>query len=206
MKRSTYFRFLSVLGIIALGHLGTIDEASAQELRRGTTQVDSSGQMEVAQQFPPAEDLVPQDEVEFGRETRSGSSYIGIGGNFGAVGGSSIGKDGLIIYSKLGLTDFFSVRPAVTTNFSDDATFLLPLTFDFQPINVGKVGRSAVNLAPYVGGGMAVSTEGEFGPMVNGGIDIPLNSDFTTTAGLNAGFINDADFGIFVGVGYNIGR
>lgn len=189
-----------------MGSLGMVGGASAQQLKAGATQVDSVDQMKVAQQFPPAEDLVPEEDVEFGGETRSGSSYIGVGGNFGAVGGSSVGKDGLIIYSKLGLTDFFSVRPAVTTNFSDDATFLLPVTFDFEPIKVGKIGRSNVNLAPYIGGGMAVSTEGEFGPMVNGGIDIPLNSKFTATTGLNAGFIDDGDFGVFIGVGYNIGR
>lgn len=158
-----------------------------------------------AQQFPSAEDVFPEEnEVQPFRETRSGASYVGVGGNLGAFGGSSVGKDGLIIYSKIGLTEFFSVRPAVTTNFTDDATFLFPATFDFAPIGLGKVGQSNVRIAPYVGAGMAVSTEGDFGPMLNGGIDLPLGSKWTATGGINTGFIDDVDFGGFIGVGYNV--
>ncbi len=206
MKRSTYVCLLSVLGLTATAYWGNGQAVLAQEFDTSVTEAETTVDVKVAQQFPPAEDLVPQDEVKPGRETRSGSSYIGVGGNLGAVGGSSVGKDGLIVYSEIGLTEFFSVRPAVTTNFSDDATFLLPATFDFEPIKVGKVGQSNVRFAPYIGAGMAVSTEGEFGPMVNGGVDIPLNSKLTATAGLNAGFIDDGDFGAFIGIGYNIGR
>lgn len=146
------------------------------------------------------------DDVQPGRDTRSGASYIGIGGNLGGLGGTAVGDPGLIIYSKVGLTKFFSVRPAVVTNFTDDATILLPATVDFKPIKVGSVDDADILLAPYLGAGMAVTTDGDFGPMVTGGIDVPLNKNFTATAGVNAGFIDDADVGVFVGVGYNFGR
>ncbi|PZD71166.1 hypothetical protein C1752_07894 [Acaryochloris thomasi RCC1774] len=148
----------------------------------------------------------PLEEAQPFQATRSGPSYIGIGGNFGGFGGTSVGEDGLIIYSKIGLTEFFSVRPAVVTDFEDDATFLLPATFDFAPIKAGKIGQSQVLFAPYLGGGMAVTTDGDFGPMVTGGVDLPLNRNLTATTGVHAGFIDDTDFGVFLGIGYNLNR
>ncbi len=141
-----------------------------------------------------AQDLSP------GRDTRSGSSYIGVGGNFGAVGDTAVGDSGLIIYSKIGMTRFFSVRPGVTTNFTDDATFLLPATLDFAPIAIGDTG---IQLAPYVGGGFAVSTDGDFGPLVTGGVDLPINDRWTATAGVNAAILDPVDVGVFLGIGYN---
>lgn len=146
------------------------------------------------------------DNVEPGRDTRSGASYIGIGGNLGGTGGTAVGDPGLILYSKVGLTEFFSVRPAVVTDFTDDATFLIPATVDFAPIKVGEAGDADITLAPYLGAGMAVSTDGDVGPMATAGVDMPLNKRLTATAGLNAGFIDDVDVGAFIGVGYNFGR
>ncbi len=170
----------------------------------------------IAQNTPDAEDTpdlapVPREsndtpastsaqDLSPGRDTRSGSSYIGVGGNFGAVGDTSVGDSGLIIYSKIGMTRFFSVRPGVTTNFTDDATFLLPATVDFAPIAIGDTG---INLAPYVGGGFAVSTDGDFGPLVTGGVDLPINDRWTATAGVNAAILDPVDVGVFLGIGYN---
>ncbi|MGF1601458.1 MAG: hypothetical protein ACFCU8_05450 [Thermosynechococcaceae cyanobacterium] len=148
----------------------------------------------------------PLEAAQPGQSTRSGPSYIGIGGNFGSIGDTSVGEDSLIIYSKVGLTEFFSVRPAVVTAFDDDATFLLPATFDFAPIKVGKMGQSQVRFAPYLGGGMAIKTDGDFGPLVTGGIDIPLNRSLTATTGVNAAFLDETDLGVFVGIGYNFNR
>jgi len=208
MNKSNLLQRAGLLGLPLAGLILPVSAARAETVEIAPTAIETTDHatVQIAQQFPETEELFPEDGVDPGQSTRSGSSYIGVGGNFGVVGKTSVGKDGLIIYSKIGLTDFFSVRPGVTTNFSDDATFLLPLTFDFEPIRAGKIGRSDVNLAPYIGAGMAVSTEGEFGPMVNGGIDIPLNSKLTATAGINTGFIGDVDFGAFVGIGYNISR
>lgn len=151
------------------------------------------------EQFPPAEEVVP-DEVDPGRPTRSGSSYIGVGANFGVGGDTSLGDSGLFLYSKIGLTRYFSVRPAVNTDFEEDATFLLPLTFDLAPIEVGDTG---VSFAPYFGGGPAVSTTGDFGPVISGGVDLPLTEDLTVTSGVNIGILDEVDVGVFVGIGYN---
>lgn len=153
------------------------------------------------EQFPPAEEVVPDDpaEIDPGRPTRSGTSYIGVGANFGVGGDTSLGDSGLFLYSKVGLTRYFSIRPAVNTDFEEDATFLLPLTFDLAPIAIGDTG---VRVAPYFGGGPAVSTTGDFGPVISGGVDLPLTERLTVTSGVNIGILDEADVGVFLGVGY----
>ena len=154
-------------------------------------------------QLPAAEQVAPTN-VAPGRATRSGSSYVGVGGNIGVLGDPSIGETGLMLYSKIGLTRYFSVRPAVTTNFVDNATFILPATFDFRPIRLGTIYGNEVSIAPYIGAGAAVnSNNGDVGPLLTGGIDVPINSRFTATAGVNAGFFNNTGLGTFLGVGYN---
>jgi hypothetical protein len=151
----------------------------------------------------PSTDEVKPTSVDPGRGTRSGPSYIGVGANIGALGSSSISDIGLMVYSKIGLTRYFSIRPAVTTNFVDDATFLVPATFDLAPIRLGSVSGKGVSIAPYIGAGAAVTTNGEFGPLLTGGVDVPITSRLTGTVGINAAFLDDIDVGPFVGVGYN---
>ncbi|MGB7415179.1 MAG: hypothetical protein WA902_13325, partial [Thermosynechococcaceae cyanobacterium] len=102
-------------------------------------------------------------------------------------------------YSKIGLTRFFSVRPAITTDFEEDVTFLLPATLDIAPIRI----NNDISLAPYVGGGAAITTDGDFGPLLVGGVDLPITSKLTATAGVNFGILDPVDLGIFVGIGYN---
>jgi hypothetical protein len=153
-------------------------------------------------QLPSADEVKPTS-VEPTRSTRSGPSYIGVGANIGAIGDTSIGDIGLIVYSKIGLTRYFSVRPAVTTNFVNDATFLIPATFDLAPIRLGSVAGRGLSIAPYIGAGAAVTTHGDVGPLLTGGVDIPISSRLTATVGVNAGFLDDIDVGPFVGVGYN---
>jgi hypothetical protein len=154
------------------------------------------------QQLPTPEQVTPTT-VDPGRSTRSGSSYIGIGANIGVLGDPSLGETGLMVYSKIGLTRYFSVRPAFTTNFVDNGTFILPATFDLAPIGLGNILGNSVSIAPYIGAGAAVNTNGDVGPLLTGGIDIPINSRFTATAGVNAGFFDNTGLGTFVGVGYN---
>jgi hypothetical protein len=151
----------------------------------------------------PNSDEVKPTSVEPTRSTRSGPSYIGVGANIGAIGDSSVGKTGLMLYSKIGLTRYFSIRPAVTTNFTDDATFLIPATFDFAPIRLGSGSGRGVSLSPYIGAGAAVNTNGVVGPLLTGGVDIPITSRLTGTVGINAAFLDDVDVGPFIGVGYN---
>ncbi len=155
-------------------------------------------------QFPSGEQVKPNPStVDPGRRTRSGSSYVGVGANVGGFGNTSVGSPGLMLYSKVGLTRYFSVRPAVVTDFSNDATFILPATFDLAPIRLGSVGSNAISVAPYIGGGATVTTNGDARALLTGGVDVPINSRFTATLGLNTTFGDDVDLGGFIGVGYN---
>ncbi len=145
---------------------------------------------------PVAQVTIP--EVEPGTATRSSSSYFGIGGNFGITGDSAIGNQSLAIFSKIGLNSFLSVRPSALIDFDNDATFLIPLTFDLPTISPLGLG-----IGPYVGGGFAASTDDGVGGAIIAGIDAPLTSRFTVNAGVNVGFVGDVDLGVQVGIGYN---
>ncbi len=141
------------------------------------------------------------ENVEPGRATQGGRSYIGIGGNVGLSGGTGIGKGGFLINSKIGLTRNISVRPSVIIGDSTD--FLIPITYDlvlesadpFQPIP----------FAPFIGGGVAFTTESnnDVGFLLTGGADFPLSKNFVANATVNAGFYGDTtSIGIGLGVGY----
>lgn len=144
----------------------------------------------VAQVVVP--DVVP------GRGTRSGSSYVGIGGNFGITGDTAVGNQSFTVFSKIGLISFISARPSVLTDFDDDATFLVPLTFDLPTLSPLGFG-----IGPYVGGGFAVSTDEGIGGALVAGLDAPVTSQFTLNAGVNVSFVGDADLGVHVGIAYN---
>jgi hypothetical protein len=150
---------------------------------------------------PPSDGSNPSsNDVEPGRATRSGSSYIGVGGNIGIGGDTGIGEGSFSVLSKVGLTRNFSARPAVL--FGDNTTILLPVTVDFP---IENVETTRFNIAPYVGGGAVISTgdNSDVGVLLTGGIDVPINSQFTATAGVNVGFVDDTDVGLILGVGYN---
>lgn len=147
----------------------------------------------------PESSVVAQIEpITPGRATRSGSSYVGLGANIGAIGRTPLGDTSGAILSKIGLTRTFSVRPAVLIN--GDATFLFPITLDFPIENAGRV-----NFAPYVGVGASFSTGDRKNAdlIVTGGVDVPLSTQFTLTAGATAGLINGVELGVLVGIGYN---
>lgn len=145
----------------------------------------------------------PIPEVSPGRATRSGSSYVGVGGNIGLGDGDiSLGQGSFALISKIGLTRNFSVRPSVL--FSDDVAILLPITYDFS-FGEGPTGELGFSAAPYLGIGAAISTGrgGDVGLLLTGGIDVPLSSQFTATAAVNASVTGQAAVGIMLGVGYN---
>jgi len=145
----------------------------------------------------------PGTTVRPGRATRSGPSYIGIGGNLGFGGDSALGDSSFAIISKIGLTNNFSVRPTVL--FRDNLTLLVPVTYDFVSQNAVEVSDDfVITAAPYAGAGVIVSTgdDGNFGFLITGGVDVPLSRNFTATAGLNVGFIDGAEVGLLLGVGY----
>jgi hypothetical protein len=143
---------------------------------------------------------VAQVDVRPGQATVSGSSYIGVGGNIGLTGGQTIGEGAFSVISKIGLTDNISVRPSA--HISGDAVFLIPLTADFP---IRDVAGGEVSLAPFVGGGLAVATEGDdnVGGVITGGVDVPISPEFTATGAVNVGFLDDTNVGITLGVGYN---
>ncbi|MCC3410026.1 MAG: hypothetical protein JGK17_31730 [Microcoleus sp. PH2017_10_PVI_O_A] len=141
--------------------------------------------------------------VRPGRATRSGPSYIGIGGNIGFGGDSALGDTSFAILSKIGLTNNFSVRPSVL--FRDNLTVIVPVTYDFVSREAVEVSDDfVITAAPYLGAGVAFSTgdDGNFGFLISGGVDVPLSSNFTATAGLNIGFLDGTDVGLLLGVGY----
>ncbi|MCL1467413.1 hypothetical protein [Argonema galeatum] len=145
---------------------------------------------------------VAQMELAPGRSTRSGSSYIGVGGNLGLTGDTALGDTGFAIFSKIGLTRVFSVRPSVVIG--DDTDFIIPVTYDF-PIQAEPFER--INFAPYVGAGVIISTDAgsNVGFALTGGVDVPISEQFTATAAVTAGFIDTTDLGIMLGIGYNFG-
>ncbi|MBD2199537.1 MULTISPECIES: hypothetical protein [Calothrix] len=145
---------------------------------------------------------VAQVDINPGRTTRSGSSYIGVAGNIGLGGDSALSEGGFMIISKIGLTRSISVRPSVAIE--DDPVVLVPLTYDFNLRSADALDEDLA-VAPYVGAGVAIETSGDadVGLLVTGGVDVPLNSNFTATAGVNAAFLDQTDVGLMIGVGYN---
>jgi hypothetical protein len=154
-------------------------------------QTDSSSELDrVAQEVTP------------GRATRSGPSYIGIGGNVGFGGDSSLGDGSFAVYSKIGLTRNFSARPGVLVG-ANDPTLLVPVTVDLPIAPIADDVDFAV--APFVGGGVAISTGSDsvVRPMAVGGVDVPLSDRFTATAQGNVAFFSDVEGSVILGVGYN---
>ena len=142
-------------------------------------------------------------QIRPGRATRSGPSYVGIGGNVGFGGDSALGDGSFAIISKIGLTNNLSVRPTVL--FRDNLTLVVPVTFDFVSQETVEVSEDfVISAAPYAGAGVIVTTgdDGNFGFLISGGVDVPLTTNLTATAGLNIGFVDGADVGLLVGVGY----
>ena len=148
-----------------------------------------------------ADTTVAQTDIDPGRPTRGGASYVGIGGNIGIDGDTALGRGSFVINGKIGLTRTLSFRPAAIIG--DDTVFLFPLTYDFRIQSTDPF--EPVRFAPFVGGGLALSTDEDdnLGFMVTGGVDFPLSPQFVANAALNIGFLEDTtDFGLMVGIGY----
>lgn len=142
-------------------------------------------------------------QIEPGRNTRSGPSYIGVGGFIGFDDDSTLGDSSFSILSKIGLSRNFSIRPSAMIN--DDPVFLIPLTIDFAVDDVADTGTQRLSVAPYIGAGVSVNTDedADVGFLVTGGVDVPVSDKITATGGVNIGFADSADVGLLVGVGYN---
>lgn len=149
-----------------------------------------------------ANTTIAQEDIDPGRATRGGASYIGIGGNIGLGGDTALGGGAFVINGKLGLTRTLSFRPAAII--ADDTVFLLPLTYDF--VIRREDPFEEVPFAPFLGGGVAFSTDEDdnIGFLITGGVDVPISRGFIGNASLSVGFLEDTtDVGLTVGVGYS---
>jgi hypothetical protein len=143
-----------------------------------------------------------QTNIDPGRLTRGVSSYIGIAGNIGLGGDSTLSDTNFAVISKIGLTNTFSARPSVVIG--DDPVVLLPLTYDFNP-GSAEAFEDTFAIVPYAGAGVAIETsdDADIGLLLTGGIDVPLNTNLTANAAINAAFLSQTDVGLIIGVGYN---
>lgn len=156
-------------------------------------------------------DDIFEDAVESispGRATRSGQSYIGIGGNIGlGDGDTALGEGSFAAFSKIGLTRNISVRPSVLIN--DNPTILLPVTFDFVPgvteLTENVSEEIGFRVSPFIGAGAAISTgdDGSVDFLATGGVDVPLGDNFTGVAAVNVSLFDDPAVGLLLGVGIN---
>lgn len=127
-------------------------------------------------------------------------NYVGAGVAVGDLGNSDFG---LSINSKITVADQVSVRPGVMSNlnFSEpngETVFLLPVTYDFNPITHN--GR----LLPFVGGGVSVSTEGAgaVGPLVTGGVDYRITDRVVANGTVNWSIYGNSQVNGTIGLGY----
>ncbi|MEH1920492.1 hypothetical protein [Nostoc sp.] len=176
---------------------GTVSTSSATL----TSEVVQSISQTTAQ---PSATKVAQSDIDLGRTTRGGSSYLGVAANIGLSGDgdTSLGDGNFAVISKIGLTNSISVRPSAV--FGDSTTILLPITYDFT-FKSADAFSEPLAIAPYVGVGAAYKTgdNSKFAFLVSGGIDVPLTPQFTATAAINAGFFDKTDVGLLLGIGYN---
>jgi hypothetical protein len=179
----------------------------------GTTSTSSAA---LAAQYPEAQSQpsspkfdsqVAQADIDPGRPTRGGRSYVGLAANIGIGGGdSSLGDANFMVISKVGLSNAISVRPSAVIG--DNTAFLIPVTYDFSFQQASDPFSEPLPIAPYVGAGAAIQTgdDTQAAFLVTGGIDVPLNAQFTANAAVNAAFFDQTDIGLSIGVGYNFGR
>ncbi|MBD2444892.1 hypothetical protein H6G25_17215 [Dolichospermum sp. FACHB-1091] len=186
--------FLALPGLAALAILGSGISVNAQTVSE-KTQLSNQ---------------VAQADTTTGKSNQSPGSYVGIGTTIGVTGGFSALSDGNFSFiSKIRFTKSLSVRPSAILG--SDTTFLVPLTYDFSIKPVDPFTET-VTISPYIGVGAVIKTaqkstttddKSETAVLVTGGVDVPLGQRFTATAAVNAGFFNQTDVGILLGVGYN---
>ena len=148
------------------------------------------------------ETKIAQTDIDLGRTTRGGSSYVGVAGNIGLGGETAIGSTNLAVMSKIGLTPTLAVRPSAI--FGSTTAILIPVTVDF-PLQRGNDPLEPARFSPYAGAGVSLNTGDDtgLGLIATGGVDVPLSAQYTATAGVNVSFKEKTDFGLLLGVGYN---
>ena len=151
---------------------------------------------------PVAAESAPSD----GTVGYQNNGYIGIGSAIGLGGNTTaLGTGGVPILSKLKFSDSFSLHDATILFGGGAATTMVIVTADFPIRN--DAGQTM--FSPFIGGGaMLRYNQGlSISPAISGGVDIPVSKKFTGTVRVNAGFPDNrqADIGILLGIGYNVG-
>jgi len=143
-----------------------------------------------------------EEVAQIRRRTRASANpsanYIGIGADFGYVDDVSFAA-----ISKFSLTEQIAVRPSVLIG--DDFSVLVPVTYEFSRFNTNAGG---FQLRPYAGAGVSFSDsddDSDINLLLSGGVDIPVSQRFTVNGQVNWGVLNDSQFGVTVGIGYNLG-
>ncbi|MEL6470982.1 MAG: outer membrane beta-barrel protein [Cyanobacteria bacterium J06623_4] len=152
-------------------------------------------------QAQPAQNM-SESEAELAQARRRGSGrvrssdFIGVGADIGYADDVS-----LSVISKFSLNDRIALRPSVLIG--DDFSILVPVTYDFTQANT-ELGDFQIR--PYAGVGAAYTDnddDDDFNLLLAAGADVPLSRQFTLNAQANLGVLNDTNFGVTVGVGYN---
>ena len=123
--------------------------------------------------------------------------YVGVGGTIGIVDSdkSAVGDFGFNVFSKVSLGPRFAVRPMLQFS-EDDFNITLPITFNFNPIDLGRF-----SVYPALGGG--VDFGDDIGLLVNGSVDVPISREFTLNSQVNWRVSEETGLGISLGVAYN---
>lgn len=148
---------------------------------------------------PPALAQAPVTSLDTPPSNRP-TSYIAAAGNIPLSGDeSAIGDGGFAIVGKIGFTDHLAIRPGVF--FGDGTVLTAQVSYGFP---VRDAATQRIRFTPYVGAGLAVTTGSgsDVGPMVSGGVDVPLTEQLTATGQLNVAFLDDTDIGLLLGLGY----
>lgn len=175
---------------------GTVSTSATDLLPQSLApQVSQSSQASAAQA-----QAVPTPVIANPRISLRGRSYVGAGVNIGVAGDTAIGNTSFAAFSKVAVTNDFSVRPAIFV--SNNVTFLIPVTYDFPVVSAG-----AIHFNPFVGAGISISTRNEAVDfLVTGGVDFPITDRLTATAAANFGPVGGLDVGLVFGLAYTFGR
>jgi hypothetical protein len=193
-----------LVGILACGFLSLVDVAQADELEtKFPTPGSVATKSEVLFTLPETNGELAQRDINLGRLNRHDYGYVGGGVNLGFNGNEAtpIGDIGFLLNAKISLTPNVSLRPAFI--FGDNSAFLFPVTYDFSLTKDDPFDPSP--FVPYVGGGIAFSTEdnNSVGVVLTGGLDYRISSRFVGNAALNVGLMSErTDMGLMLSIGY----
>jgi hypothetical protein len=109
----------------------------------------------------------------------------------------------LLVNGKLSVADNISIRPEVATDFdfndSEDVSYLLPITYDFNSIGTGNY-----QINPYLGAGAtgAIGEDSSVELAVVAGADYRFAKQYVANGSVNySPFADNDEIGFSVGVG-----